>query len=101
MTVGIFHVDDVKRSRMPFTIDDCTNTTQISTSSDHAQVSRLEFNEVKDFCGGDLQLNGVVHFDHGIGVTDCATVVGHQEWDALGSSLDFLDFTQFVLEHKK
>lgn len=39
VTVGIFHMDNLERSRMLLTVDDSTNTTQISSASDHHKIS--------------------------------------------------------------
>jgi hypothetical protein len=51
MTVGILNVDDLERSWMFLAVDDCSDTTQISSSGDHDQVA-CERKEVNNAVGG-------------------------------------------------
>ena len=69
---------------------DGSNTTSVTTSSDHAQVSSLEFDGIHDFTSVDVLLDG-------IRVANSAAIRGVQVWDILGSSLDLTDTAQFVL----
>lgn len=39
VTVGVLHVNDLERSRMLLAVDDGADTSQISSSGDHDQVS--------------------------------------------------------------
>ena len=41
--------------------DHGANTTGVSSSSDHDQVSNLEGDDVLHFVGGEVQLDAVVH----------------------------------------
>lgn len=69
MSLGVLHMNNIERTRVAFPIHDCTHTTQITTSGDHAQVSGIKFNEIQDLGRGNLQLDSVVHFNDGVGVT--------------------------------
>lgn len=92
MSLRILNVNDIERPRMALPVNNSTNTSQVTTSSDHTQIARVKFDEVKNFGGGNFKLNGVVNFDVRIRIPDGPAVVGHQEWNALRSSLDFLYF---------
>ena len=76
---------------MPFSMHNRSNTTCVTTSGDHAQVSGLELDRVHDFVGVDVQPDGVVHLDDWVGVTDGAAVRSVQERNVLGSGLDCPD----------
>ena len=92
---------DIERPWMALPTHDCTNTPQVTTSSNHAQIARLEFDKVQNFGSRDFQLDGVVDLDHGVGVADGATIAGNQEGNSLRASLHSLNFAQLVLKHKK
>merc|ERR1740129_1432138 len=97
MTGGILNVHNIERTRMSFSVHDGSNTTGVATSSDHAQVSSLEFDGIHDFTSVDVQPNRIIGLYNGIGVTNCSAIRGVQIGDILGSSLDFTDTAQFVL----
>ena len=84
-------VNNVEGTRMPFSMHNSSNTTCVTTTGDHAQVSGLELDRVHDFVGVDVQPDGVVHFDDWVGVTDGAAVRSVQEGNVLGSGLDCPD----------
>ena len=48
-------VHNIERTRMSFPVHDGSNTTSVTTSSDHAQVSSLEFDGIHDFTSVDVQ----------------------------------------------
>lgn len=48
VVIGILNMDNVKGSRMPFPVNHCTHTSQIPSSSNHAQVARFKLDEIKD-----------------------------------------------------
>jgi len=56
MTSGILNVHNIERTRMSFSVHDGSHTTSVATSSDHAQVSSLEFDGIHDFASVDVQL---------------------------------------------
>ena len=90
------NVNNVERTRMPFSVHNGSNTTGVTTTSNHAQVSSFELDGVHDFVGVDVQPNGIVHFDDGVGITDGTTVRGVQVRDILGSGLDLSDTAQLI-----
>ena len=94
-------VNNVEGTRMPFSMHNSSNTTCITTTGDHAQVSGLELDRVHDFVGVDVQPDGIVHFDDGVGITDGATVRGVQVRNILGSGLDLSDTAQLIFSFLK
>ena len=53
-------VDDVEGSRVPLAVDDGSDSTGVATSGDHAQVARLELDEVHDLAGVDVKAKRIV-----------------------------------------
>lgn len=97
MALAVLDVDNVEGSRVSFTVDNGTDTTQISTSGDHAQVAGIELDVIGDLGCGNVQLDGVISLDDWIRVTDGATIVCHQEWHVLRAQCGLLDLAQLVL----
>ena len=54
-------MDNVERSWMSFAVDDCTDATGVTTSSDHAQVAGLKLDRVHDLVGVDVQSDDVMN----------------------------------------
>lgn len=63
-------MDDVETTIVALTVSDNTNTTHVTTTSDHADNTAVEADEVRDLAGGKVDLDGVVDLDGGVGVTD-------------------------------
>ena len=49
------NVHNIERTRMSFPVHDGSNTSSVTASSDHAQVSSLEFDRIHDFASIDVQ----------------------------------------------
>lgn len=82
---------------MPFSVHDGTDTSGVTASGDHAEVSGLELDRVHDFASGNVQPDGIVGLNNGVGVADGSAVRGEQEGHVLGAGLDLSDTTQLVL----
>jgi len=63
-------VDDVETTIVALTVSDDTNTTQVTTTSDHDDHTGVEADEVGDLAGGNVDLDGVVDLDERVRVTD-------------------------------
>lgn len=94
-------MDDIEGSRVTLTVDDGSDSPQVTASSDHTQVARIELDEVHDLVGRDVQLDSVVHLDQGIRVADRAAIVGGQEWDSLGPGLHTANLAELVLQGQR
>lgn len=97
MSLGIFDVADIEATRVTLAAHDGSYSSQISSSGDHAKISRVESDRVDDFVGGDVQLDTVVDLDDWIGVTDRPSVVRDEERHIFGAGLHSLDLAEFVL----
>jgi len=93
---GILNVDDVEGSGMLFTVHDDADATQVTASSDHANVAGLELDEVGDLARGDIHLHAVLSFDQWVRVPDSASVGGGKVGDSLGSDGHLLDDAKLV-----
>lgn len=89
-------MDDIETTIVALTVGDDTNTTHVATTSDHGDSSSVEADEVGDLSGLNVDLDGVVDLDGGIGVTDGAGIVGDEVWNTLGAELDTLDLAELV-----
>jgi hypothetical protein len=90
----ISNVDNVETTQMPLLVDDDTGSSHVSSSGDHDNVSRLEFDVLGDFVLDKVKLDSVVDFDSWVGVSDGSAVVGDDVWDTLGTELVFSDLAQ-------
>lgn len=94
---SILDVNNIEGTRVTLTVDDGSDSPQVTTTSDHAQVTRVKLDEVHDLVGFNVQLDGIVHLNQWIGVTDCSSIVGGNERNTLGSNLNASDFAKLVL----
>ena len=60
---------------MLLTVYDKAYTTHVTTAGDHSQVSGIEFYDSGDLTLCEVEPDGVVHFDSGIGVTNCTSIM--------------------------
>ena len=60
-----------------------TNTTGVTSSGDHAQVTSVEFDVVSDISGFNVDDDGIVDLDVWVGVSDCSCVMSDNEWNSL------------------
>ena len=67
---------------------DDTNTTSVTTTSDHAQVTSIEFYVFGDGTSFDIKDNSIVDLDVWVWVSDGTGIVGNDEWNTLDIKLD-------------
>jgi hypothetical protein len=94
---GILDVDNVETTVVALTVSDDTNTTHVTTSSNHDDGAGVELDEVGDLASGEFNLDSVVDLDQGVRVADGSCIVRDQEWDSTATKLDTLDLAQLVL----
>lgn len=63
-------MDNVETTIVTLTVGNDTNTTHVTTTSDHADDTGIKADEVGDLASGNVDLHGVVDLDGGVGVTD-------------------------------
>jgi len=86
-----------QKNLMSLPVGNHTNSSQVSTSSHHAQVTSVKFDEISNLASLQANLNGVIHLDEGIGVMDGASIMGHQMKDSFCPHKDLFYFAQFIL----
>ena len=62
---------------------DDSDSTQVMTAGDHAEGSGIKSDVLGDGAGLDVDDDGVVDLDVGVGVSDGSGVVGDDEWNTL------------------
>jgi hypothetical protein len=67
---GILNVHDIEASVVPLTMRDNTNTTHVTTTSDHGNGASVELDEVGNLSSVQIDLDGVIDSDDGIRVAD-------------------------------
>lgn len=67
---SILDVDDGETTLVDLAVGDDTNTTHVTTTNSHGDNTGIEANEVGNLASGDVNLDGVVDLDGGIGVAD-------------------------------
>merc|ERR1719228_2814307 len=82
---------------MPLPRHDGSNTSTVSSSSDHAEVASVEPDGVLDLAGCNVHPDTVVNPDCRVGEADGPSIRCVQEGDILGTSLDLTDTAQLVL----
>ena len=87
VTSGITDMDNIEGTEVTITADNHTNTTDVVTLGDEAEVTDFELEVTNDLVGLDVNLDGVVDLDGGIRETDGTTVVSDNEGDLLAGDL--------------
>ena len=67
---SILDVDNVEASIVTLTVSNDTNTTHVTSTSDHGNGTSVKVDEVGDLASGEVNLDSVVDFDQGVGVAD-------------------------------
>lgn len=88
---------DIESTNVLFTVNDDTCSSHVTATSDHDNVASVELDEVNDLSLFDIELDGIVDLDEGVGITDGSAVVGDNVRDALGADGDLADLEELVL----
>jgi len=94
---SVFQVYDVKATVMPLAVSDDAYTSHVAATSDHGNHTSVKMNEVRDFAGSKINLDGIVNFDGRVGISDGSSIMSNKEWNALPPKLDSLDLAQLIL----
>jgi len=90
-------VNNIKASRMSFSVFNDSDSASVSTTSDQTQVSDLEFDEVSDLSCVNFVLDHIIFLDQRIRVANGSTIMCHKVWNSLVSNFDLSNLAQFVL----
>ena len=81
---------------MSLLVSDHPGPAHVTPTSDHDNVTSVEFDKVSDFVLLKVELDCVVYFNQRIRVTDGSTIVCDDVWDSTGTNGNFADFQEFV-----
>jgi hypothetical protein len=60
MANRILDMDNVERTRMALAMSNNADSTDVVSSSDHAQIARIKFDVVRHLPSGDVNYDGVI-----------------------------------------
>ena len=90
------NVNDIVTSEVAFLVNDCADTTLVTTTSEHDKLTLLEGDNLDNLVLQEVKLDRVSNLDDGVGVTDGTSIVGNDERNTLGSELNLLDLEELV-----
>ena len=96
-TIFVLNVDNFVRSRVLLESLDGSNSTDVISSGDHNFSSNFEFEAGSDFVGSQVELDGVVDLDEGVGESEGSSVVGDDIGDSLGTHGSSFDSAELEL----
>lgn len=67
---GVLDVDNGEAAVVALAVGDDTDTAHVATAGDHGNGAGVKLDKVGDLAGGQLNLDGVVDLDGGVGVAD-------------------------------
>lgn len=79
---------------LPVHNDTCT--THVTTACDHAKITSVELDKMGDFSLLNVELDGIVDFDEGIGVTDGTSIVGDNVRNIASTDRDLLNLEELI-----
>lgn len=94
LSVGVLHVNDIEASQMSLSVGDDTDSSNVVTTSNEGDVSGLELAVVNNLVVSQVDLDGVVDVNIGVGESDGSGVVGDDVGDLVGSDLFSLDLAE-------
>lgn len=71
---GILDVDNVEATIVTLTVGNDTNTTHVTTTSNHGDGTGVELDEVGNLASGKVNLDSVVDLDQRVRVTDAKII---------------------------
>ncbi len=95
---SVTHSGDVEGAGVVLDVGERAHTAGVATLGDHHSVANLELEGLHDLAGLQVDLDGVVHLDLGVGVADSAAVVGDDVGDSLVGQGLGLDAAQLEAE---
>jgi len=93
---SISDVDDIETSNVSISVDYNSDSSDVVTGGDHAQVASLELNSVNDLTSGDVELNSIVDVDFRVGESESSTIVGNNVRDLVRTNSLLSDLAELV-----
>jgi len=93
---SVLDMDDIETTGVSLPVSNDTSTTHVTSTRDHDDVTSVKLHEVDDFVLFQIEFDGIVHPDDGIGVADGAAIVGNNVGDAFCAESDLSDFEELI-----
>lgn len=97
----ILDVDRLEGPRMLLPVLDHTDPAPVPSTGHHDDVTNLKLDEVGDLVRLEVEFDGVIGFDEGVGIAYRAAVVSVEVGDASLPKLHGPDLTELELKYKK
>lgn len=94
VTLGVLDVSDLVRTGVVFNVLEHADTTDIVTTGNEDGGTVIELDNTVNFTVLEVELDGVVLLDVGVGETDGSTVVGDNVWDLVLTNALTLDLAK-------
>jgi len=92
----VLDVHNIESTNVLLSVHDDTSTTHVTPASDHDNVAGIELDEIGDLALDEIELDGVVDLDEGVGVTDGAAVMGDDVGDTSSTDSNTADLEELV-----
>jgi len=96
VALGILHGGDVEGTLMFLNVHKLSDASTVISAGDHDHRSHSKLDDLAHFSSGNVDLDGIVGFDIGIGVTNGASVMGDTDGNLIGGDEGFLDLAELV-----
>nr|GMD20372.1 argonaute 12, putative [Ipomoea batatas] len=97
---GILNVDSLKATLMFLPVLNHTNTSPVSSTSHHNNISNIKLDEFNNLVALQVQLDSVVGLDEGIRITNGSAIIGINVWNSLFSKLHRADLAKLKLQNR-
>lgn len=97
LPLSSLNVNHIKRSWIFLSVDNNTNSSQVSILSHHTQVSSVSFDEVSYLACLQIRLNGIIQLDKVVKVANGLNIMGHQIWNYFCAHKDLSYFEKLAL----
>jgi len=96
VVLDILNSDNIEGTWVLLTVGNNTNTSNVTSLGDHAEVSSVELNKVDDLSGLQIDFRGITNLDIWVWVADGASIVGNNVWDTFFTGGVLGDLAKFV-----
>ncbi|KAG1239619.1 hypothetical protein G6F68_018459 [Rhizopus microsporus] len=97
MIKSILDVNNFETTNMTFTMNQLTNTTNVTTTSNHNNITHIKLDKIFNLASFNIETNGIIRLDQRIRITNGTTVMSSNVRNTLRTNQYLLDLAQFVL----
>jgi len=88
-------MDYIETTHMFFNVCHNTNSSDVVTCGDKADVTSFEFNEVFDLIGFKVKFSGIISFNFRVGESESSSIVRYDIGNLVGAHSSCSNFNQF------